>query len=156
MVEHAWTIVCRGSAIDIESRMVSLHEIWDEVHVPRDKLADGVSLGHFDIVTLWTKRDDNGKSNATVQVTIQAPDSTEIASTEYKVDLSTYKRLRHRLHVLGLSVHEAGTYQFLVAMLADDGKEWLPVAQLDLDVVADDSDLSQDGSAVGAEQEQLI
>jgi hypothetical protein len=121
MIEHIWTIVCRVTCIDRFSNNVSLIEVVEQLRAtPVDDTEEHVPA-QLDIVTLWSRSNDNVPTRGAARTRLVAPGGEELLNVEYEVDLTNHPRARNRGRIVGFPVTASGKYEFRTERRLEDG-----------------------------------
>ncbi|MCB9637393.1 MAG: hypothetical protein H6728_10345 [Myxococcales bacterium] len=134
MISHVWTVICSRSVIDEDTKNISLMDVVEQVTIDAEsaKQKDVLLPLPFEVVTLWSREDEAGKSNTEARLRLLSPEGTEINQQFYKIDLSEHPRMRTRIRVPGLPFVGPGNYVFCVDLRRQDGETWREVARVPL------------------------
>ena len=141
-----WAILCQTSVIDSGTNNISLFNVIEEVTVPAQPpssvsdVAEGSLIpSALELVILWTRSDIEVPERGFGRLQVIAPQIARNLSVDHEVDLSTFLRLRARIHLPGLPAGGPGIYLFKI-----DGKpaggEWTQMFELPLRVVLQSED----------------
>ncbi len=140
-MKHIWTVICRQSILDEETKNISLLNIVEKLTInvsPSAEIEDAKDLSlpiNFEIVSLWQK-EKKGKENFEVKVILTDPNGKVL--NEYIKELSTpadKNRQRYILKSSGLKLTTSGNYTFKVAVKSDGNKRFKTVSVVPLEVV---------------------
>jgi len=135
MIDHVWTVVCSGAAIDIDSNNVSIQNVLEQINVAAE-FAPDVMIGiSYEIVSFWVRSEVETLARGRSRITLVEPRGNTIPVAEMPIDLTEVERARHRICCQGLRVTTPGRYIFQVELLEDGQSEWRPVASVPLRVV---------------------
>jgi hypothetical protein len=136
MIQHAWTVLCRSSAVDRDSNTVSLFEVMEQLVVSETQRKDYVPISSFQTVSLWYRGEEEIPESGFGRLELLAPDGESRQLTQYPVDLTHHTRLRHRANLIGLPFpsNGAGRYWLQVSRRSAEAQEWEVVSRLPLQV----------------------
>jgi hypothetical protein len=119
-----WAILCQSSAVDLDSNLVSLFNVVEELTLPApppqtpqgQQLPAGLTLAPlFQIVVLWTRSDPEVPEHSKGRLRILLPGGGEATAPEFEVDLTQNPRARHRINLASLPVSRAeGIHRFVI------------------------------------------
>jgi hypothetical protein len=133
MIDFVWAVLCSRSIIDQGTNNLSLIDVIEQISLsPDTPIPINIPLS-FEVVTLWSRGDLEQSSKGWTRVTVYRPSNIEILKNEFEIDLSSFKRFRHRLGIRGLSIEELGKYIFQIE-LRDEDSEFQVVARLPLEI----------------------
>jgi len=134
VIEHAWTVVCSHSVIDVETKNVSLHNVVEQLNVP-EELRTETMLGYpLEVVSLWSRAEPHTSAVGEARVVLVAPSGRELGSGSYAIDLSEHERFRSRIRLRGVPAEGPGRYVFKVYLRSEGETDWKPVAGIPLSV----------------------
>jgi len=135
MIDHVWTVVCSGAAIDIDSNNVSIQNVLEQINVAAE-FAPDVMIGiSYEIVSFWVRSEVETLARGRSRITLVEPRGNTIPVAEMPIDLTKVERVRHRIYCQGLRVTAPGRYIFRVELLEDGQGAWGLVASVPLRVV---------------------
>lgn len=133
MIEHIWSVLCRHSVIDTESRNITLFEVIEQIGINTDAELPAIVPLQCQIVSLWKRSQEDKPLSADARLVIRTPKGEEIISNEiYKVDLSDAPRHRSRLNLTDLPVDGEGSLYFLIQLWQEE--DWQTVARIPLQI----------------------
>ena len=137
MIDHVWTVVCRQSVIDRDSKNLSLFNVLEQIAVQGEANTGERRLIPMDleVVSLWSRSDYDVSAKGVQRLTLLSPDEESLASGEQEIDLSKHRRFRNRARFRGLPMKGAGRYVFRVDQMTEGGVEWQHVTDIPLEVV---------------------
>ena len=139
---HVWSVLCRSSSIDIDSNLISLFDVIENVEVvpterinPRPDGAVSVSI-ESEIVTLWERKNSDDRDiSEQVFLRLVDPQGKVLKESVFLLDIKRgFKRMRFRLKINGIVVTTAGEYRFKLYLKEESGEQKYEVASLPLDV----------------------
>lgn len=143
MIQHIWSILCERSIIDDSSNNISLLNVIEELTLtppPGMKAGVAVETGsgvvpfNYEIASLWTREKSDKPELGRAKIMLIDPFGKSKASNEVELDLRSYERLRTRQRFNGLPMSGVGQYTFLIQLQGENGKEWIDVARVPLQV----------------------
>jgi hypothetical protein len=136
MIEHAWSVLCSDSAVDIDSNLISIFNVVEGVEaITRGEPQEGSLLPvPMLLVSLWMKSDRERPENGLLRVSILEPGREPIAVGREIAFSLTRPRLRTRNRLGGLPIHRSGDYRLLIEFRSVDSEEWRTATLLPLDV----------------------
>lgn len=137
MIDHVWTVVCRQSVIDRDSKNLSLFNVLEQIAVQGEANTGERRLIPMDleVVSLWSRSDYDVSAKGVQRLTLLSPDEESLASGEQEIDLSKHRRFRNRARFRGLPMKGAGRYVFRVDQMTEGGAEWQHVMDIPLEVM---------------------
>jgi hypothetical protein len=156
-VNVLWAILCNSSSVDRDSNTISLFNVIEELQLaaPPPEVDDqpaglpeigdqpgaapaNVLYGPMELVILFVRTESEVPERHVARVDIRPPDSQVTARTgTFEVDLSHFKRLRHRSHLPGIPMATEGsvegTYTFRIELRAEDDS-WQSAYEFPLEV----------------------
>jgi hypothetical protein len=146
---HAWTVLCRRSAVDPESDSLTLVDMIEEVALESVSVpegADGVFLRlDAELVSLWSRTALDLPSRIEGRVRLFTPRGRPAGKIRFDVDLSEKHRVHQRMRFHLLPFEGPGLCWFHVEAKA--GEEWRSVARLPLEIT---TGIGIEGAAVAA------
>lgn len=133
MIQHVWTILCRLSVVSQETNNVSLIEILEEANIPIPppaNLGPGFVPAVVDVVTLWSRQDDNQPALGSARVLLISPSGIQLNEIVYEVDLREPRRFRHTSRMIGLPAQDEGRYHFRLAYRLQGTDDWVDAGSL--------------------------
>jgi len=120
-IQLAWSLLCSGVTIDKQSNNVSLYNIIEEVHIPREELEEigddknknlGIPL-FFNLFSVWRRVSGIGTINSDVKIEIIDPLGKKREAANRQIQF-TEKSERFRLGIAwqGIKVSTSGIYTF--------------------------------------------
>jgi len=113
-ISHLFTVACKGSSIDFESQLISIHEMIDEftVDVKIDKDIEKINLPiQFQIVSIWEKEISDKDTTIDTLLEFIDPDGIKLGEFKYQfIFPANKKRFRNRLNINGVALTKSGTY----------------------------------------------
>ena len=136
MIEHVWTVLCRSSVVDNETKRMSLLDVVEEIHISERPQPKGVVRGPFQIVSLWARRNFSKPGKGNARVSLIGPTDAQISQTQYGVDLSSpdSHRYRYRLYLDAFPARETGRYTFRVELRQEESNTWELVAAVPVEL----------------------
>lgn len=134
MIQHVWSVLCSKSSIDKETNNISLFEVIEQLQ-GEGWMGEPVLVPYpLELVSLWARAEPNRPSRGEARVILHSPSGTTKISATQQVDLSEFRRLRHRIKIPGLRVNGPGFYTFLVEVRQEEQEHWEPVARIPLEI----------------------
>ena len=145
MLVHVWSVLCLKSVIDQESNNITLMDCLEQINLKASPLplaSASISLPvNYEMVSFFTRADDNQPSRGEGRVSIVGPLGTVIEEPiSIIVDLTTHERIRVRNRIAGLPIRGSGRYKFLVQYRNDGESNWIDAARVPLQVVLEASE----------------
>ena len=140
MIEHVWTVVCSKSVIDSQSNVISLLEVLEQINItgPSVNLPAGTA-GYipisFDVVSLWTREDENHPCRGLARINLIEPSGEILSSLEHDVDLRTNKGLRNITRIQGLPFRKLGRHWLQVQIRLEGQNNWQDKIKIPLDIL---------------------
>lgn len=142
MIKHIWSVLCQRSVVDRDSNTISMFDMLEELSVGiKTNAPEGTNNRpegiinvpiQYDIVSFWTKEDEN--SDSSLQIEFIDPNGKSLQTFNHMLEFKEHKRLRSRIHVVGISITTVGIYTFHVKIKEKDKENFRTIAQLPLDV----------------------
>lgn len=150
---HIWTVICRGSSIDVESNNVSLFSAMEQIVVP--PAANGQVLPiEFEIVSLFQRDDpDTGQLDEMALVLVD-PMGNEGPRNSVQVNMVNHQRARIRLRSPVFRIDGAGTYWFEIRGEDDEAVARVPLMILFQDVDLPEEEGQPQDRAIDASEEE--
>ena len=134
MIRHVWSVLCRSSAVDKDTNSLSLFDVAEELTLLEPIREKGIAPFPLQLVTLWSRRNPAEPARAVARIRLVLPIGEQSgAPSEYQVDLTTFKRLRHRFTTAMFPIVEAGVHEFVIEM-QDPNREWVEVARIPMEL----------------------
>jgi len=133
-MEHLWSVICRFSMVNQESRNISLIEVLEQVAFDGDAGVTRLNFP-FELVSMWWRTDLDCGERARMRVLVQAPDGNVLNQDnpmEFEVDLEQYPKLRVNARFSGLPFGGTGIYRFILQAQTDD--QWKEITVIPLEV----------------------
>jgi hypothetical protein len=137
MIDHVWTVVCRQSVIDCDSKNLSLFNVLEQITIQGEANTEERTVIPMDleVVSLWSRSDYDVSAKGVQRLTLLSPDGENLASGEQQIDLSKHRRFRNRARFRGLPMKGAGRYIFRVEQMTEGEAEWQRVTDIPLELV---------------------
>lgn len=137
MIRHIWTVICSKSVIDQDTNSISLLEVLEQLNISGPKLPKKkdkvVTIPlNFEVVTLWSRVSDDQPCRGNARIILFAPSGKKIKEFKHNVDLTTYKRFRNRVKIIGFPFPESGIYNFQIQIKEEKDSNWKEVANIPL------------------------
>lgn len=114
MIEHVWSVLCSNSIIDTNTGNFSLVNILEQLTLsPNVPLPAAIGV-FFELVTLWSRGDLEQPTKGNTRIILYTPEGEGKPVGESSIDLTHYRRLRHRAFIQGFEITSAGKYIFSV------------------------------------------
>jgi hypothetical protein len=133
MIQHIWTIPCRLSTTDRETNNVSLIEVLEEVTIPAmppRQAVMGFVPAIFDVVTLWSRGNDDEPAAGFGRMRLVSPTGDTILEQPYAIDLRENRRIRSVGRILGFPAQDSGRYHFRVERRTNEADPWEEVVSI--------------------------
>lgn len=140
MLVHIWSVLCLKSVIDQETNNITLVDCIEQLSIktsPAISASSKVGLPiNYEIVSLFTRADDNQPCRGEARVTIVDPTGTAIDEPAvFAVDLTGHERMRLRNRIAGLPLRGSGRYKFVCQYRNEGETNWTDAIKLPLQVV---------------------
>jgi hypothetical protein len=134
MPKVPWAVLCTRSIIDRQANSISLIDIVEQLNAPA--LPEGLALvpATFDLVTFWTRGDDNELEAGEGRVRMIAPNGTTTLTGVAQVDLAQHERVRNIARLNGLPLSGVGRYTVLVDFKRNGQDVWSELYRFSLPV----------------------
>ena len=147
-MKHIWSILCLRSITDQGRNTISLIDSLEQltVFIDEDQRKDkkGIKMKiPFEIVSFITREESNKKEMVDLQIEVTGP-GRKTKKDSRTFEFKGYKRMRVQTKFGGLELGSEGIYLFRVKL--KDGKQYKTVAELPLDVVFKESNISKSSS----------
>ncbi len=137
MIKHIWSVLCRSSALDKDSNVLSLFDVLEQIKLLEPLSEPGQVPISMHLVTLWARENMGEPTTGRARVSLLAPGDENPVGTpvEYQVDLTTFRRLRNRVTFSSFPIVRAGVYEFVVEVNRNGG--WVEAARVPLELVVE-------------------
>jgi hypothetical protein len=144
-IKHIWSVACKESVLNQDDNIISLHGVFEEltIDIGIKSEKEGRSIPekltfpiNYEVVSMWSKVDRDGKAEAEVIVSLVAPDGEELIKS-VPVNLAmpeNIQRFRTRMKFAGLMIKREGPYVFRVKLKEPKDKEFQVVSEIPLEV----------------------
>jgi hypothetical protein len=88
----------------------------------------------LELVTFWSRSRQETPERGYGRARLITPHDEAPLGPDYEVDLTSYLRLRHRMHIAGLPIKGEGIYRFRIDGRDETG-DWTPMFEVPLRVV---------------------
>lgn len=116
-IEHAWTLLCKGSSIDQRNNNLTLFNVIEQLNITVKPGSGKEILVPFDMemITLWNVNKLEKPSNADVEVDLSDPKGKLLKTMKYKLEIrAKIRRARSVGSIRSLKVTESGDYTFKI------------------------------------------
>ncbi len=137
MIDHVWSVLAQGIAIDRDTNNISLFNVIEQVQVAAALSPEigGYPLIGFELVTLWSRSKPDAPARGEGRVVISSPSGELLAELPYNIDLTAHERTRQRTRFVGIPAKGSGKYRFQTEFRQDDNDKWEPVSCVPLTVI---------------------
>ena len=147
-MKHVWSIVCRNLLEDKITNNPSLIDVTEHIGFTGD-LPDErpVTLPFpvpFLVVSNWWRDDDDDRAKYPCRLRIISPDSTQLKTIEFEVNLEEVASMRTFGHVSEFPYTVNGVYQFEIAYKPTN--RWKVVARIPLAITHEEPESEQQES----------
>jgi hypothetical protein len=119
-VRNVWAILSRSSAIDSETKVLSIFDVLEEITITSDVKVGGGENGKanllkfpFEINAMWERDDALTDTSWNARISIADPNGHEIGKAIFPLKFSAKRRrLRTRTKLPGILFSGYGTYTF--------------------------------------------
>jgi hypothetical protein len=132
MIDHVFSVVCSGSAIDKETNSISIQNVLEQVTLFTNETGIITLPLSLEIFTLWILRDENIHCKGNMQVYFCTPNDECKNLAELEINLTEVLFYRTRIKSQVLQLKGPGRYKFLVKLKQDGSESWETVATLPL------------------------
>jgi len=151
MFDHVWTVLCSNSVVDQDTKVISLHEVVEQINgfgpaPPRDDDKNILIPFTGEVVSLWVRSSKSGPCKGTGLMKVKSPENKYILFNEFDIDLTRHVRLRSRMKLPGLPYRGPGQYFIETYYKKDGSGEWEKVSSVPLDLVFFDEQLKSHSS----------
>lgn len=142
MIKYIWSLLCQESVINEDDKSLSINKIIEGIDVlvkiAKNKKIDGkirIPL-RYEIVCFFTREGKNEEEEkGFVRVKLIDPKEEELSQHKSEISIGRARRsLRLRIKINGITITEAGTYQFAVSMKNKGDEEFFEVVRIPLEV----------------------
>jgi hypothetical protein len=135
MIQHAWTIMGRGIAVDRETNNLSIFDIVEQMGVlagPEPR----ATPSYFHVVTLWYREDPETPERGFGKTEVELPSGETHEVANYEVNVADHQRLRHKTSMFGFPLQGglAGRYWIKTSRRMNANEDWEEVHRLPLEV----------------------
>jgi hypothetical protein len=130
-IENKWALVCMSSSVDINTNLLSIYQVIDEitVHPPEKSLPtlppEGIPVNFpHEFVSVWTKIGDDLEKDEKVKAVLSLIDPNGEAVLKDNVELTFQKgkpNLRYMVKSGGFKMKLTGEYHYELEILEDSG-----------------------------------
>jgi len=137
MIQHVWSVLCRGTSTDRDSNNITIFGVVDgftvaPLHEAMAKPAPGVPF--FEFVSVWCSVGEDAKPRGRAKLDVVSPSGVAIPISEFDVDLSDANRARTITRMAGFPAKSSGLYRMRVSLRYSESDEWREVASIPVDV----------------------
>ena len=133
MIEHVWSVLCKMSAIDPQTKNISLYDVVEVVRVAWRGMTT-IVLTPMEIVSLWTRDATNAPERGEARIFLAAPSGSESLYQVEGIDLRQYRRIRVRYKISALQIEGPGVYNFNVEFRRHEHDSWRPTAKIPVEI----------------------
>lgn len=130
MIDHVWTVVCRGSSIDGENNTISLFNVLEQLTIGKTSAAPVQIPIELEIISLWIRKEINTPALGKMRTFFCDPDNSRKKHAEIMVNLSQSVVARTRIRSVGLEIKGPGKYKFVVEYQNQGEPDWRTVASI--------------------------
>jgi|SRR3989344_2034895 len=142
MLKHIWSLLCRRSTIDEETKNLSINEVLEQLTVDlRLTEREAGDFTHFqvpiefEVINMWARDITEKKLHANLDIEVINPDGKTIKHFSHTFEVSPgVRRMRSRTRIHGFVIEKTGDYTFKVNIKENDQKTFKTVAELPLEV----------------------
>lgn len=134
MNRFVWSVLCARSIIDSETNNISLLNVIEQISVAEEPVEGGFIPGDFELVSFWTRNQDNQPLRTRIRLIAFHPSGSELGVWEAMIDLSQHRRSRHRMKFSGMPADTPGTYLFVTQQWDDGRNNWKTESEIPLSV----------------------
>lgn len=134
MIEHLWTVLCRGTAIDRDTNSLSVFDIVEQFavlpagHQPHPQMVPMF----FEIVSVWGREQPDQPCKQFAMVELVKPNGDAVELAQYDVDLTEHERSRIRGRFAGFPSNTAGRHLIRVSRRQAADAPWEVVGRVPL------------------------
>ena len=144
-IKHAWSVLCRGSSTDQDTKTISLFNCIERINLDQEQItASQAKHGQdyiiipfgFELVTLWWREQVDSQISTTLKIGLLDPGEKVLFSKEYPLLFAVGKRrVRIRAKMNDLKIGPAGTYRFRLYLKQPQQNRFQVAAEVPLEVV---------------------
>ena len=103
MIDHIWSLLCGKSSTDRETNNLSLFDVIEQINllgpVPEPGQQTLLPMP-FELISLWSRSDPTHAEESTARIKLLAPNSVELLTQEFPINLNPVIRLRTQMKSL--------------------------------------------------------
>lgn len=141
-MKHVWSVVCKRSVIDEETKNISLYDVLEQLSVgvkvkqQAAPVPESINIAlEYEVVSMWTKDDREQHVQAESEIEVIQPNGKVAKSFPQKLDMpEKMHRLRARYRINGFVVTMPGVYWFKIKVKKIGEKQFKTVSEIPLEV----------------------
>ncbi len=139
-MKHIWTVICEKSSVDKETNLLSMFNCIEQMNLTLDKekvfKKEGLIVKvDLQLVSFWIIENHNKENILEFKVEIISPDGNSLSSYINKVNIAKgILRFRNIVNIRTFKIAGEGRYKIKMMYKKEKGKDFIPVAELPLDV----------------------
>ncbi|MGC2831922.1 MAG: hypothetical protein WB994_19950 [Candidatus Acidiferrum sp.] len=138
MIDHIWSLLCGKSSTDRETNNLSLFDVIEQINllgpVPEPGQQTLLPMP-FELISLWSRSDPTHAEESTARIKLLAPNSVELLTQEFPINLNPVIRLRTQMKSLAFPLSGPGRYTFTVEIRRAEAN-WEIVARIPVQIEA--------------------
>jgi hypothetical protein len=142
LAEHAWTVLCESSVIDMDTQLVSLFNVLEHINIaePVEKIEEVIESKaafkvQMELWSWWIRSDYTKPETATIRYSLIAANGEQFPPRLFRVSLETISTAHTRLRMRSFPFRGLGLYWWIVERKIDgDSEEWEGVARVPIEL----------------------
>jgi hypothetical protein len=133
-MEIIFAVLCQHSLLDRDTNSISLINVVEDVGLPAEPPEPGaaqsaedisrLSPSNLEMVIWWARTEERTSERGRGRVSIVLPNDQTAITQEMDVDLTSFLRVRSRVHFPGLPDGGPGTYRYQLEYRSGANGEW--------------------------------
>lgn len=135
VVNHLWSIPCRGFSVDQRTNNLSIFNIIEQVQLPGEKINEQNPVFiPLELITMWEVLEKNDGPIADVEVSVFHPKGLKTKLLDYKIEAPMGIRRMRSISQIKIKVDAPGSYTFLINVKGSKEKSYTKVAETSLEI----------------------
>lgn len=142
MMKHIWSLLCRKSVIDQETKNLSVYDILEQltidVKIKKDKKEEVVKVNipiEYEVISFWSKEKETAGFKGKIKLEIISPIGEVKKTFEQPLEIPKDKRrLRSRFRIKGFIADLEGIYLFRISHKEKKKDRYIKMSEVPFEV----------------------